>query len=180
MVLAVLVVAAAVAVLVTDLAASDPGQGAYKLEGAWIARVTTFNGDPYPFVGQWSYVVVPDPSGRRAAIHGSVDVAFPQNPQLLSDFNSPIIGEVVMTGPHTVEFNTFWYAIKKGSPVNSIVFIGRAWGEGRFLAPGKSEFTHNFEIYLPSADTDGDGLPEGAPVNTFTVTTLDTRVPSPR
>jgi hypothetical protein len=99
------------------------------------------------------------------------------------DFNSPIIGEVVMTGSDTFEFNTYWYAIKKGIPpaVNQIVHIGRAYGEGRSLSPGKVEFTHNFEIYLPAQDADGDGLPDPGqtPVRTFTVTTIDTRIPSP-
>ena len=48
-----------------------------------------------------------------------------------------------------------------------------------FLEEGKAQATHTFETYLPSADVNGDGFPEGNPVNTFTVSTLDTRVPSP-
>jgi hypothetical protein len=42
-VLAALVVATAAVVLVTELAASDPGQGAYKLGGAFIGTNSTGN-----------------------------------------------------------------------------------------------------------------------------------------
>src|SRR5512146_1482783 len=49
--------------------ADKVGSGAFKLEGAWIARVVGTN-------GQWSYVVSPDNSGRHATAHGSIDVGF--------------------------------------------------------------------------------------------------------
>jgi hypothetical protein len=52
-----------------------------------------------------------------------------------------------------------------------------ARGEARFISPGRVEGTHHFALYLPSADGDGDGLPEGAPVLTFNATTMDTRLP---
>lgn len=174
--------AAIVIVLVTQIGASDHGQEAVKLEGAWVARVTSMNGQSgqYPF--QWSYVLAPAPSGRSASIHGSVDVAFPQDPRLPHDFATPIIGEAVQTGPNTAAFNSYWYAIKKASSppyIDQIVFIGRAWGQARFLGPDKAEHTDNFGIYLPTADTNNDGLPEHPPILTFTTTTLDTRIPSP-
>lgn len=41
----------------------------------------------------------------------------------------------------------------------------------------KAEGTHHFALYLPEADVDGDGLPDGgAPLATFDMTTVDTRL----
>ena len=55
--------------LAAPTAMADKGAGANKLEGAWVAKVI---GMP----GQWSYVLSPDASGRRAALAGSIDVGF--------------------------------------------------------------------------------------------------------
>ncbi len=173
-----LVIAAAAIGPAAPILAADPGEGALKLEGAWVARVVNYQGKPgqYPF--QWSYILAPDPSGRSATIHGSIDVGFPQNPLLPYDFYTPIIGEIVQTGPNTAVFNSHWYYIVKGQ-INQIVAIGRNFGEVEFMESGKSEGTHHIEIYLPSADTNGDGIPEGSPITQFTVTTVDTRIPPP-
>ncbi len=173
-----LVAAAAVFVLAALIFASGRGEGSVKLEGAWVARVVSYQGNPGQYPYQWSYVLAPDPSGRSAALRGSIDVGFPQNPLLPFDFHSPFIGEITQTGPETANFNTYWYEIRNG-PINEIVAIGRSWGETRFVEPGKAESTHHFEFYLPSADTNGDGIPEGSPIAQFTVTTVDTRIPPP-
>lgn len=157
----------------------ESSQGAaVKLEGAWIARVSSMEGVPLgtPLPFQWNYVLVPSASGRRASVHGSVVVKFPQ--VIPSDFASPLIGEVTQTGPNTIAFTTIWHHVQTGSPVDQVVLIGMARGEGRFIGPGQMEGTHHFALYLPSADADGDGLPEGDPFMTFEVTSIDTRVPS--
>ena len=153
--------------------------GGLKLEGAWIARVTSYEGGAWPFLTQWSYVVTADPSGRRGTVHGSVDVPFPGVP---GDYVTPIIGEVIQTGPETAIDNSIWYHVLKASPVNQIVAIGTAKGEWRRLGPDKVETTIHFAIYEASADTNGDGIPEpgATPIAAFTVTTVDTRVPLPR
>ncbi len=71
-----------------------------------------------------------------------------------------------------------WYGVLKGTPFDTIISIGTVHSEVTITAPGRSEVTHNFAIYAPDADKDGDGFPDpGAkPLKTFTVTTLDTRV----
>jgi hypothetical protein len=156
----------------------ESGQtGAVKLEGAWIAKVTAMDGVPAgtPLPFQWSYVLAPSASGRSASIHGSVDVAFPES--VVSDFHTPIVGEMVQTGPDTVAFTSIWYHVAEGSQVDQIVLIGMVRGEARFIGPGKAEATHHFALYLPSADADGDGLPEGTPILTFDATSMDTRLP---
>lgn len=170
------VVLAAAMVLSPGVAAGQE-QGGLKLEGAWVARVSSMEGVPTgtPLPFQWNYVLVPSASGRRASLHGSVVVAFPL--AIPSDFASPIIGEMIVTGPDTIAFTTIWHHVRTGSPVDQVVLIGMARGEARFIEPGKVEATHQFALYLPSADADGDGLPEGVPIMTFQVTSIDTRVP---
>lgn len=184
------VVALALVATVTSLmlagqasaAGKEPGPA--KLEGTWVARVVTYDGAPSPWPFQWSYLLTPDNSGRRGSIFGNVDVAFPRNPLLPVDSNSPLLGYVVLTSPDTTSFNSYWYGIKKGVPpaLDVVVFIGRAWGEGKFLDSGKVENTYHFEIYVAAQDADGDGLPDEGqvPVKTFTVVTMDTRIPPVR
>lgn len=157
-------------------------KGAYKLEGAWVAKVVGFP-------GQWSYVLVPDPSGRRAYGHGSIDIGF--NPSIfgcaLGDANadSPILISLRMTGPDTGVAYSVWSALTTADPaLAEIVFIGEVRTETKFVAPGKSQSTHYFAFYLPSQDVDpADGFPDegetpacSAPVPIYT---MDTRLPAP-
>jgi hypothetical protein len=161
-------------------AQSEAGKSqASKLEGAWIAKVV---GMPM----QWAYTLSPDPSGRRAAMSGSIHIpippqAIPGNPGLFSDweYNTDLVGELVMTGPDTMEFTAVWYGMKKAFPFDQVVVIGVNSGQGRFTGPGKSEVTHHLGMYAPSTDADGDGLPDPGQPATFCLpaTTIDTRVP---
>ncbi len=180
---AAVLAAAAAIVLVTQLGASNADQGAPKLEGAWVARVTSFQGQPFTGVSQWTYVLSPDASGRSASMHGTIDVPFGPSLPMNVAYNTPIIGELVQTGPDTASFNSYWYRVKQGEAgaPNQILSIHRVWGEARFVAPGKAEVTDHFEIYLPSADADGDGIPDegSSPINSFIVTNQDTRIPPP-
>jgi hypothetical protein len=157
-------------------------RSAYKLEGAWVTKVVGFG-------GQWSYVLVPDSSGRRAAGHGSIDVGF--DPAVFGcafgeqDTSSPILVSLKMTGPDTAIAYSVWYALNStASGGDEIVYIGVVNSEIHFIAPGKGESTHYFSFYLPSQDVDpADGFPdEGqtpacvAPVPVYAV---DTRMPAP-
>ena len=155
--------------------AATPASKASKLGGAWIAKVVD---GP----GQWTYVLAADPSGRRAAGHGTVDVGF-YVPGLseLADENSPLLIDMIMTGPDRGTFNSVWYGLKKvsgGMTTTEVVYIGISWGEFRTVAPGKSEVTHNIEFYLPFQDADGDGLPDPGqtPVGGTQVQSLDIRL----
>lgn len=169
-VIGVLAITVAV-VLAAQAATSGQDQGAVKLEGAWIARVTSspFPDGPY----QWTYIMAPTQSGRSASLHGTVDLSFPAG--IPHDSTTPIIGEIRQTGPDTAAFNAVWYGLNEGV----VVFIGRSWGTARFLGRDRAEVQHNFEFYLPSADVDGDGLPDGPAAGAFSATSQDTRVPPP-
>jgi hypothetical protein len=157
-------------------------KAAFKLEGAWVAKVVGFP-------GQWSYVLVPDSSGRRASGHGSVDVGF--NPAVFgcalgeSAAASPLLINLEMRRPDALVAYSVWYSLKTTDPANNeIVFIGEVRTETKVVSPTKTESTHYFAFYLPSQDVDpADGFPdEGempactAPVPDYTV---DTRMPAP-
>jgi hypothetical protein len=174
MVMAVLASAAVVFVLITQIGASRAGHGVVAMEGAWIAKVL---GSP----AQWTYTLSPDPSGRRAAITGFIQVGIKTSIfGYFNDFefNSPIVGEAVMTPDGTVVFNSVWYGIKAGFPFDQIVYIGMNSGQVRFTGPGKGEGTHNLAFYDPSSDQDGDGLPDpgATPVLEIPATTVETRL----
>lgn len=164
-------------------ATAGNGSGAYKLEGAWVAKVI---GIP----GQWSYVVVADPSGRRASGHGSVDVGFRSEAVGCfafepTDFASPILVNIVMTGPDTAAYYSIYYGLKnldEGLLTTEIVYIGIVTGELKFVAPGKANGTHNFAFFAPTQDADGDGFPDEGQTPTCVsppLYTVDTRLPAP-
>ena len=172
--LAALSAATAGLVITTQAGIAGQEERAIKLEGTWIARVTTGG---FPVTPQWTYLLVPDPSGRRASILGSVDAGF-GTPGV--DHDSPLLGEAVQTGPDTADFNVVWH--RMDAP-GHILAIGTASGTVTYAAPGKAAAVSHFAIYPPTADADGDGLPDPDTTvvpTAFTLTTTDTRVPSPR
>jgi hypothetical protein len=149
---------AAATVTAVPAIAGDSG----KLEpGVWIARVTDYPG----IFPQWTYIVSPDPSGRHGAAYGTVEVAlYNETLDALTDRTSPLLVDIVMTGPKTAKFNSVWYGLKDiAAPVYvdaEVVYIGVNRGEIQFVAPGKAEGTHNIEYYWASQDDDHDGLPD--------------------
>jgi len=164
---------------------ADKGDSAFKLEGVWVAKVAP------PYIGQWSYMVSSDPSGKRGSGHGSVDIG-PRANFICGDLfeptdsESPILVSMVMTGPDTVSYNSIWYGLEDLPPEvpisNAIVLIGTVTGELEVVAPGKMHGTHNFALYTPDADlAPHDGFPdEGAtPACEFQLNTVDTRLPMP-
>ena len=165
-------------------ATAGGGDSNYKLGGAWVAKVVGFP-------GQWSYVVSADPSGMSASGHGSVDIGFSTEAVLggsyfePTDSASPILVNVVKTGRDTASFYSIWYGLKdlgSSSPVShEIVFIGVSTGELKFVGPGEMHATHNFALYYPSQDADGDGFPDEGETTPFVfqLTTVDTRLPMP-
>jgi len=174
--------------LASPMAMADKAAGAHKLEGAWVAKVQG------PLPGQWSYVLAPDASGRRAAGHGSVDLGF--NPDYVfgcefgeMDYaDSPILISLEMTGPDTAIGYSVWYAIKTLSPgAAEIVFIGEVRSDITFIAPGKSQSLHYFYFYSEDKDVDPkDGFPDvGAEPDCswvargIVIPTIDTRLPAP-
>jgi len=184
MTVAALVAVSVCLLLAAPAAMADKGSGAYKLEGAWVGNL---DGCP----GLVSYVLTPDPSGRRSFGHGSVDVGFATEVVFgpafgPSDLTSPVLISAVMTGPDTANFYADWYGLRTlsvPSPVTAeVVYIAVSTGEFKFVGPGKIKTTHNFAYYHPSQDEDGDGFPDEGETTPYLIqkTSVDTRLPSPQ
>jgi len=158
--LAVVGTAAAAFLVLTQTAGSNRCVGPNKLEGAWVMTVP---GTPL----LWNGILAPsDPSGRSAAIYGSLAVAIPG--ALLSpnvpptDYSSDYVGEAVMTGPHTAKFSIVGHAINKVTPTEQYPFfekVAYVWvctGEMKFKGPSECDYTFTITDYLVGAD----GLPD--------------------
>lgn len=168
-----LAAAAALFVLTGEAGLANGGAASVKLQGAWIAKV-----QEAPL--QWSYVLSPEPSGRVASIHGSIDIGGAS--PIEADHTTPLIGEVALTGPDSGKFTSLWYGISD-TPTRHIVYIGMNSGDIAFVDPGHVMGTSNIVFYLPSADADGDGIPDQDAVPLApptTLHTLDTRLSLPR
>jgi hypothetical protein len=172
------VLLALVAAAVATVAWSNQHPVCFKLEGSWIGKVV---GTPVT----WSYALIPDASGRSAALSGSIQV--PLGPSLLVpglftnlEYYSPMVGQVRMTGRDRIEGTAVWYGMKKGFPFNQIVCLGLNNVQGKFVEEDTLVLTNHLAFYDPSADADGDGLPDPGAVPALCVpgkVSVETRVP---
>lgn len=177
-----MVAVAAGAFLASNPSAQSAGNGShrpsYKLEGAWIAKVP---GTPM----QWGYAMSSDPSGNRATLTGSVHVKIPPqfypDPDMFADteYQTDMLGELVMTGRDTGKATAVFYGMRKALTTelyDQVTYICVVNSQITFTAPGKITAAHNVQIYLPSADVDGDGFPDQSPVACLPAVSIDTRV----
>ncbi len=146
---------------------------AMQLEGTWIARVP---GMP----AQWNYVLTPaEPSGRRASVHGAFSIRIPGflyglPAQYESEDFPTFWGDVIVTGRNEAEGTVIWWGLKNTVPSvtypfeKQLVVIGVDSFTVSQMAPGKTQVTHNMRFYDPSADADGDGLPDPGQDPVFT------------
>ncbi len=140
-----------------------------KLEGAWICTAPLLQGMP---AAQWTLTYAPtDPSGHAAVVSGSIQVAVPVTllcpatgqdspPEFNVLISRDYTGEALMTGPHTARLTTIGYELNNAGQV-AYIWMGAA--EVTFTAAGKCKATMTLASYLPGSDTNGDGIPEGAP-----------------
>ena len=124
-------------------------------------------------------------------MHGSIDVGLAVFPDSIG--SSPLVGELVMTGPHSGRFSSVWYVLGADTNGNGygltakILAIGVNKGEWESIGPGKIRGWHHIAFYDPSTDTDGDGFPNLGPgVLPITppgelpeLTSFDTRISAP-
>jgi hypothetical protein len=146
--------------ILSQTAWSDQQGTSAKLEGAWVARLP---GTPF----QWNYVMTPaQPSGRRATAWGAFTIPIPGAlvglpAQYQTMDLSVFSGELVMTGRNEAKGAVIWWGLKDtGTGIKQVVYIGMDSFTVTFTAPGKALVTHLMKFYDPSADTDGDGLPD--------------------
>ena len=90
------------------------------------------------------------------------------------------IGQAEMTSRNTFKYSVVGYGTKQGPPpVISLIFV--MWGTGSYQGPDTLAITYTIDVYLPSADANGDGLPDpgSTPVVSIPGTTTAKRVPLP-
>ncbi len=172
---ATLATSGAVLFIMTQTAGTGGNSQSNKLEGAWTSSMPGT-----PVLG--SFVLAPsDPSGRTAVMSGKVVVgisvaqAFPD-----AEPTGEFVGEAVVTGPDTTKYTIVGYLTKKLAPPapfdTALVGIWVDSGEFKTTAPGKAEGVHHIAYYRPDADTNGDGIPEGAPLFCVDGPGVNTRV----
>ena len=180
--LTILAAAGGTLLILSQSAWSDEHGSSAKLEGAWVAKMP---GTPF----QWNYVMTPtEPSGQRATLWGTFTIPIPGfvyglPAQYQPEELSVISGEVVMTGRNEAKGTVIWWGLKNTvSGIKQVVHIGVNSFTLSFTAPGKAQVTHHMKFYDPSADADGDGLPDPGqkpvfpvpPTTSIDVTSTDT------
>jgi hypothetical protein len=96
------------------------------------------------------------------------------------EYYSPLVGQVNLTGPDTSEFSAVMYGMKKAFPFNKVVCIIVNSGESKLLGPGKIQNANHLVFYAPTADADGDGLPDPGAVPALCLpasVSVETQVP---
>ena len=185
--LTILAAAGGPLLILSQSAWSDQHGNSAKLEGAWVAKMP---GTPF----QWNYVLTPtEPDGQRATLWGTFTIPIPGfvyglPTQYQPEELSVISGEVVMTGRNEAKGTVIWWGLKNtvpgdpAYPFKQVVHIGVNSFTISFTAPGKAQVTHHMKFYAPSADANGDGLPDPGqkpvfpvpPTTSIDVTSIDT------
>jgi hypothetical protein len=158
--LTILAAVGGILLILSQTAWTDQHGSSAKLEGAWVARLP---GTPF----QWNYVMNPtEPSGQRATLWGSFTIPIPGAlvglpTQYQTQDLSVISGEAVMTGRNEAKGKVIWWGLKDTvAGIKQVVYIGVDSVTISFAAPGKAQVSHHMKFYDPSADADGDGLPD--------------------
>ena len=144
-------------------AAGDGFQGwfpTYRLEGAWLVV------NPAVGIRGLETLIPQDLLGRKATIQleslsadPTVGGFFPD-----ADYLSLGVGEAVMTGPKTFKSTIVAYSMREEDPRDEIECIWVITSSSTFTGHRSQEATASFAIYLPSADQNGDLLPDAGAV----------------
>jgi len=167
------------ALLAGALCVTGFGQKYYRLGGAWVGVNPTYT---------WSVLFAPsDPLGQTAAARPILKYFNDQFAGLLASFGadnlSDATGEIKMVGPDTARWTLISYAqVTPHQPgdllQNKAIIVSH--GTWKFTSEDTAAvLNYTLDIYLPSADADGDGFPDPGTAPVLTVPTLDNakRVP---
>jgi hypothetical protein len=168
----------AVALVAGALCVTGFGQKYYRLGGAWVGGNPTYT---------WSVMFAPsDPLGQSAAARTILRYFNDQFAGLLASFDanslSDATGEARMISPDTARWTLISYA--QATPhqpgdllQNKAIIVSH--GTWKFTGNDTAVLNYTLDIYLPTADTDGDGLPEADAKPVLTIPTVDNakRVP---
>lgn len=175
LVLTALPVAAGVVLIVSQGAWSNAAAKSVKLEGAWMMTVP---GTPV----RASFNLIPSESScRRASVAGDFIAGMPPvlyglPPQYIpEEVTIPYSGDLMMVGRHEAVGTLIWWAMRDtvpGEPTypfRKVVHIGVSAVTASFTSPDKAQFVNRLIFYDPSADANGDGMPDPGVEPIFTV-----------
>lgn len=149
--------------IITQTAATNPGQGEYKLGGSWIGH----RADGF----RWSCLQVPlDSSRRTGAIHVAALNWAPGYPDIVAAFGgdavSDPVGEIAMITRDTGRWTMI--AHEQQTKTHQITAIEVYSGTFKYTGPDTAVLSYTLKIYSPAADTNGDGYPDqGDPLITI-------------
>jgi len=169
---------AAIAIVAGTLCVTGFGQRYYRLGGAWVGGNPTYT---------WSVLFAPsDPLGQAAAARPILSYFNGQFAGLLASFGadnlSVATGEARMVSPDTARWTLIGYMqVTPKQPgdllQNKAIIVSH--GTWKFTSEDTAVLNYTLDIYLPSADADGDGFPDAGAQPVLTVPTVDNakRVP---
>jgi hypothetical protein len=167
-----------VALVAGTLGVTGFGTKYYRIGGSWVGGNPTYT---------WSCLFAPnDPLGQTGAARPILSYFNDQFAGLLANFGadnlSVATGEIKMVSPDTARWTLIGYmqVTPKGQGEvlqNKAIIISH--GTWRFTSDTTAALNYTLDIYLPSADADGDGFPDAGATPVLSVPTVDTakRVP---
>jgi hypothetical protein len=161
-------VLAAIALVAGTLCVTGFGQRYYRLGGAFVGGHPGFT---------WSAIQAPmDPLGQTCAARPIVKYYDAQFAGLLASFGadslSDVVGEARMISPDTARWTLISYA--QATPHlpgellqnMAIVMFSGTW---KFTSDNTVVLNYTVNVYLPSADADGDGYPDAGAQPVLTI-----------
>jgi len=150
----------------------------YRLGGGWVGGGSAYT---------WSVMFAPsDPLGQTAAARTILKYFNNQFSGLLASFGaenvSDATGDIKMVSADTARWTLVSYmqvAPKQpGDPLQNKAIIV-AHGTWKFTSDNAAVLNYVLDVYLPSADADGDGFPDAGVAPVLSIPTVDTgkRVP---
>ncbi|HAB18864.1 MAG TPA: hypothetical protein DCE44_20785 [Verrucomicrobiales bacterium] len=162
----------ALALAASTLLVTGFGQKHYRLGGAWVGGNPTYT---------WSNLFAPrDQAGRTAAARPILKYFNADFAGLLASFGadslSDATGEIRMVSPDTGRWTLISYMqITPKHPgellqVRAIIVSHGTW---QFTDNDTAVLNYTLDVHLPTADTDGDGLPEPGAQPILSIPTVD-------
>jgi hypothetical protein len=166
------------ALVVAAFCVTGFGPKYYRLGGAWVGGSPTYT---------WSLLFAPsDPLGQTAAARPVLKYFNDQFAGLLASFGadnlSDATGEIKMVSPDTGRWTLISYMQvtppQPGDLLQSKAIIV-SHGTWKFTSNDTAVLNYTLDIYLPSADADGDGFPDAGAQPVLILPTVDNakRVP---
>lgn len=169
---------AGIALVAGALAVTGFGTKYYRLGGAWVGGNSMYT---------WSCFFAPsDPLGQTAAARPILKYFNGQFAGLLASFGadnlSDATGEIKMVSPDTGRWTLISYMqVTPAQPGELLQNKGIIVSHGtwKFTSGDTAVLDYTLDIYLPSADADGDGFPDAGAQPITSIPTLDNakRVP---